>query len=393
MKFPVKKTSWLLIISIALLLSSPLIMHWLWQLKPAIPMDIILIDKTVSDPEKNEHASFTWLLNNLKLVTSTTKTLYSLDDYYGFFPLKDEKFDVHDFEKMNSNELKKISNANQAAYITDSYGVYSNEWYKHAQISERSNLIYGGLTDKEITVLTQLKEQKKLIIAEFNCIGSPTKQNVRNDFEELFHIKWTGWVGRSFDNLSQSNKDIPRWLINNYKQQHKNNWPFKRGGIAFVNESDQIEILEDGKDLINSIPLIYTNEAHISEFKIPGKIPYPYWFDILQTDNTNIPVSIYHIHTTASGDSIMSKNGILKTFPAVLQHQGDDYTFYYFAGDFADNHISKNMSHYSGIAYIKSILSSFHENDREDFYWNYYYPLVSKILLDYHSQKNNLLEK
>jgi hypothetical protein len=95
----------------------------------------------------------------------------------------------------------------------------------HVQVSERSNLIYGGLTPREIRVLEQLKAQKKLIIAEFNCIGSPTAKNVRTDFEELFHIQWTGWVGRNFDNLTPTNTDIPRWLINNFKQQHKNNWP------------------------------------------------------------------------------------------------------------------------------------------------------------------------
>jgi hypothetical protein len=85
MKSPAKKIPWLLLISIALLLLSPLISHWIWVLKPAKLLNIILIDKTVSDQNKNEHASFTWLLNNLKVEKSSTKTLYALDDYYGFF--------------------------------------------------------------------------------------------------------------------------------------------------------------------------------------------------------------------------------------------------------------------------------------------------------------------
>jgi hypothetical protein len=382
MKFPVKKKSWLLIVVAFLLLLTPFIMHWIWLLKAAKPLDIILIDKTVSDLEKNEHASFTWLLNNLKIVKSSTKELYALDDYYGFFPLKGEKFKLADFEHLDKTRLEKLANV-QVIYITDTYGVYSNEWYKHEKVSERSNLIYGGLTEKEIMLLRHLKEQKKLIIAEFNCIGSPTTSNIRRDFEELFRVKWTGWVGRYFENLSQTNTDIPRWLINNYKQQHKNNWAFEKSGIAFVNETDQIEILQEGSDLITAMPLIYSHEANANEFNIPKKIPYPYWFDIMQTDDVNIPVSLYHINTTSRGDSIMSKNGISTTFPAVLRHSGDDYQFYYFAGDFADNHISKKLSNYSGIAFMKSVLSSFHEDNREDFYWNYYYPLMSKILMDY----------
>ncbi len=157
-------------------------MHVFWIFKPVIPIDIIIIDKTVSNTQKNEHASLTWLLNNLKIVRNNNKTLYSIDDYYGFFPLENENFSLLDFEKMDSVELKKILEENQMIYITDTYGVYSNEWYKHELISERSELIYGGLTAEEIKILKRYKEEKKLIIAEFNCIGSPTEDAVQKKF-------------------------------------------------------------------------------------------------------------------------------------------------------------------------------------------------------------------
>ena len=387
MKIPEKKSSRILIVVAVLLLLSPLIMHCIWLLKPSLPIDMLLIDKTVSDTEKNEHASFTWLINNLKVVRTSDRSLYSLEDYYGFFPHENEKFSISDFEKLDTNALALLAKRNQWIYITDSYGVYSNEWYKHQQVSERSNLIYGGLTERELRILEMMKEQHKLILAEFNCIGSPTKRSVRKGFEELFNIQWTGWIGRYFDNLTSENTDIPKWLINNYKQQHQNNWPFKKSGIAFVNENDQIEILEEGNDLNTALPTIYTDQEHRKEFGVPEKIAYPYWFDIMQTDHMNDPVSLYHINTTSRGDSILDKNGILKTFPAVIQYRGDTYTFYYFAGDFADNHISKKLSHYSGIAFMKSMLSSFQEGDREDFYWNYYYPLMSEIIRAYNKKR------
>lgn len=231
----------------------------------------------------------------------------------------------------------------------------------------------------------ELKKEKKLIVAEFNCIGSPTKTIIRNRFEELFHLKWTGWIGRYFDNLSVNNTDIPRWLINNYKTQHQNKWEFKKSGIAFVNETDQVEILEEGKDLVTTIPTIHTNQDQMKRFGIPETVVYPYWFDIMQIDNTiNVPVSLYHIETTASGDKIMKDNGILKTFPAIIEHNADDYKFYYFAGDFADNKISKKLTQYEGVPFIKSMLSLFHSEGRENFYWNYYYPIMSRIMKDYY---------
>lgn len=383
MKLPKKKSSWGLIIFILLILLSPFILHGIWLLKPAIPLDLLIVDKTVSDKEKNEHASFIWLINNLKVVRTVNQTLYSLDDYYGFFPHENEKFTISDFENLDTNALSLLAKQNQAIYITDSYGVYSNEWYQHQQISERSNLIYGGLTANELHLLERMKNEHKLILTEFNCIGSPTPKSIRKKFEDLFHVRWTGWVGRYFDNLNPENTDIPRWLINNYKKQHQENWPFTRSGVAFVYENDQVEILEEGRELVSVVPMIHTNEDYREEFHLPQKIAYPYWFDIMQTDRINDVVSLYHINTTTRGDSILSKNGILKNFPAVIQYPGKEYTFYYFAGDFADNHISKKLSQYSGIPLMKSLLSSFGESDREDFYWNYYYPLLSKIVTTY----------
>ncbi len=379
-----RKKRWLHIFFFAGIIFSPILSYFHWVLKPKKTIDIIIIDKTVANKQKNEHASFNWLLHNLKIVRKNNRALYSIDDYYGFFPQKNEEFFVSDFEKLGPEELGKILKKNQMIYITDSYGVYNNEWYQHKLISERSGLLYGGLTNMEVNILKQYKESKKLIISEFNSIGSPTPKEVRNNFEKLFNLKWTGWVGRYFDNLSEANTELPLWLVKNYKRQHNYKWPFKKSGIAFVNENDQIEILDEGKDLAKVVPEIVTKKQTAEQLRLPEVISYPYWFDILQIDSTNTPLSIYHISATARGDSIMKRNGIPTTFPAVIEHYENDYKFYYFAGDFADNNISRNWSHFSGFPSIKSFFSSLKNGDRENFYWNYYYPLMSDILERYH---------
>lgn len=356
----------------------------IWHTKKEKKIDIIIVDKTVATMQKSEHASLHWLLNNLKIVKHDN-SLYSIDDYYGFFPEDDEKFTITDFEKADTTQLRELVKKNQLLYITDTYGVYSNEWYSHEQISERSGKIYGGLTEQEIVLLKEFKKNEKLIITEFNCIGSPTKQSIRNDFEKTFAIKWTGWVGRYFENLSESNSDVPHWLVTNYKMQHNNRWPFKASGIAFVKDDDQVEILAQTNDLISSLPLIYTNELNAKKFNLPKAIPYAFWFDIMESNEHNNIVSYYHINTTAHGDSILKSKGIPNIFPAVTEHYEADYKFYYFSGDFADNTISKKLSHLEGIPFVKASLTSLNDQDREKFYWNFYYPLMSKILTEYHS--------
>lgn len=383
-----KKAPWLVITFIAILLSPPLAMYFIWIFKTEKQIDIIMVDKTVANMQKSEHASLHWLLHNLK-VTKHDKSLYSIDDYYGFFPENDEKFTIVDFEKADTAQLQQLVEKNQLLYITDTYGVYANEWYNHKQISERSGKIYGGLTEREMELLKGFKKSKQLIITEFNCIGSPTTTNIRKDFENTFAIKWTGWVGRYFENLLESNSDVPQWLVKNYKAQHNNAWPFKNSGIAFVKDDDQVEILDETNDLTTDIPVIHTNEIYAKKYNLPKSIPYAFWFDIMELhlpNNQNKMVSYYHINTTTHGDSILKSKGIPNVFPAVTEHYQTDYKFYYFSGDFADNTISKKLSHLEGIPFIKANLTSLNDRDREKFYWNFYYPLMSEILTEYHSE-------
>ncbi|MFX5656654.1 hypothetical protein ABTE24_20980, partial [Acinetobacter baumannii] len=79
------------------------------------------------------------------------------------------------------------------------------------------------------------KAKHKLVLTEFNCIGSPTSDDIRARFEKLFALKWTGWTGRFFDSFDTSlNPELPKWLIRNYEAEHNGHWPFKKSGIAFV---------------------------------------------------------------------------------------------------------------------------------------------------------------
>ncbi len=89
------------------------------------------------------------------------------------------------------------------------------------------------MSKEDIGLLQRMKDKHKLIITEFNTIGSPTPPEIRRQFEEMFAIRWSGWIGRYFENLDTTvNKELPRWLINNYLSQHNHRWPFKKDGVA-----------------------------------------------------------------------------------------------------------------------------------------------------------------
>lgn len=369
----------------------PLTMWLCWYLTPKTKMVAAIVDKTVLTPAGQEHISFLWILNHEKL-TKTASKFYKIDhDYFGFFPLEGEKFRLKGLERFNHDQLKQLSEDVNLVYFTDTYGIYRNEWYTQKNNNERSGMVYGGMSSQDIELLKQMKQKKKLIITEFNSIGSPTSQETRKQFEDMFAMHWTGWTGRFFESLDTTrNKELPRWLINNYKRANKNNWPFKKSGIALVSDQDRVIILEDGRDLKNPMPHIISSEYGQKVLGLPEEIKYAFWFDIIQPNSAiNTQVASFRMDVNQKGQALLKANGLSAVFPAVLMHKETDYRFYYFSGDFCDNPVNLSSSYFKGIGAFKWLFyDTSNPMERSSFFWNFYRPMMTTIL-DQEREYNN----
>ena len=369
-----------------LVIALPLWMFVVWFFWPKTKLVIAIVDKTVLFKTGQEHASLTWVLRNNKYA-KTSDDLYKVGrDYFGFFPNKNKKYDLKGLERASDEDLEKLSRHSDMAYITDTYGIYSKEWYLAKNITERQRLLYGGLSPQDMAFLKKMKEKKKLIITEFNTFATPTSNTVARDFEQTFKIKWTGWVGKYFDSFDTvRNKELPRWLVENYKAQNNGKWPFKRSGIAFVNKSDKIVVLEYVNHLNGEVPYILTRKEGRDRYNIPKAMKYPFWFDVIQTSRSNKIVSFYDLRVNDAGSKILADNNIPSQFPAIIEHYRNDYKFYYFCGDFADNPISQGGSYFKGISLFRKL---FYNDDiaaeRVSFFWEFYRPMINKILDDYY---------
>lgn len=364
---------------------------WLaWLITPNTKMVLAIVDKTVLSKKGQEHISLNWILNHEKYTKTSDKAYEVSRDYFGFFPEDNEKFRLKGLESFSYSQLEQLSRDADLVYFTDTYGIYNNEWFQNGDLNERSGLLYGGLSDKDVYLLNQMKQKNKLIIAEFNTIGSPTSYRNRKKFEDMFRMKWTGWTARYFDNLNiRENKEIPAWLIRNYKNSHKGAWPFKKSGIAFVNNNDEVVILEQDTHLTRSMPHILTSESYQEKYSLPESIKYPFWFDVIvPAENINTAVSTFQIRANEEGLAQLKEAGIPSAFPAVLKHSGDDYDFFYFSGDFADNPVSLESSYFMGIGFFKGLFyDERNVMERGSFFWNYYKPLLTEILEDYYTEK------
>lgn len=384
-------------------------MYLAWLLRSPSPLNIFILDKTVLTKNCDEHRSLNWVLTNEKITRPDTNLYVTDSDYSGFFPLEYDQYEVHDIEKYSEQQVDSLANALDMVYYTDIYGIYWDDWYQNGipvsederilnlfkslfgkkAALERSPLIYGGLNDAEVQLLREMKERKKLILTEFNLLASPSNGPNRRKVEKLLDFSWSGWVGRYFISLDTLvNPEIPPWVIRLYKEQHHNTWPFKRSGIVLVHEDETIAILEDETHLDAEVPTIVTMDKYQDEYGLPYKVIYPFWFDIIQTSDSNEVISWYEISPNHRGDSILKKNNIPTLFPAVIKRRSG-FPFWYLAGDFSDNPIKINyMSKLRGITSLRYFMyDKGDKSDRNRFFWNYYSILVPRILTDYVDDK------
>ena len=364
----------------------PLWMSLAWLLTPKKKLVAVIIDKTVENTKAVQHLSFTWMLNNERFTKTKTANYKSGHDYFGFFPLGNEEFRLKGLERFSSSMLEKLSNDADLVYITDTYGVYKNEWYKKNE-GKGAGMIYGGMSEQDMELLRLMKAKHKLIISEFNTIGAPTSEKIRSDFEQLFAVKWSGWIGRYFASLDPlNNSDLPAWIIQNYKNAHQSEWPFRNAGIVFTNRSSQVVVLEEGVQLATALPEIHANKTAQNDYGLPEKTNYPFWFDVMKFDtSSNKFLAEFVINANTAGKEILTKNNIPTRFPAIITHKNKDYRFYYFSGNFCDNPISENTSFFKGVSAFKSFFYNADDiTDRRQFFWKFYLPLVSKITNDYY---------
>lgn len=372
----------ILIVGIIILI---LLGSWLmWFFKTERSMNIYILDKTVPTMERLDHKSFNWILNHNRYL-KPDGDLYNINkDYYGFFPIN-SKSQEFDFKSVRIHEIEDVANDYDMLYYTDTYGVYYNEWYKKGDSDvKHTQKVYGGLNQNDYLLLKEMKEKGKLIITEFNLYDAPTNGLIREKVEELFDLKWSGWTGKYFPSLDTTDGGkFPRWIVNLYMEQNNNQWPFKNAGIVLVHKFGTIAILEQGTHLTQEIPFIIAKQETIDRFDVPEMVHYPQWFDITFSGEKNDVLANFKINVNASGDSILRYYNLKPVFPAVIEHIGD-YTFYYFGGDFAENKINDKTAFFEGYHNTISIFNSSNYNNTDQFFWQFYVPMMTEILDDYY---------
>lgn len=354
------------LLAFIILIAIPL---FVWQLKQSEQLHVAILDKTVPDTTYREHNGLMWLLNHFKY-TKADGTAYNVqDDYFGYVPGDNHTFTTREFSVLEPYDL---------IYIADTYGVYTDDLTEEHIHGNRSSKIYGGLSMHDVEQIKTAAYEGSTIIAEFNTFGSPTESDVREQLYDLLGVRWTGWIGRYFDDLS-SDGEIPSWAVMNYEHQTGERWRFSGPGFLFASEQDEVLILEQGKHTGKRGSEFVWSEAGEQFVGASLRVKYNYWFDIIEYRANTEVLANYEIDLTPEGERQLYERGIPSHFPAVIRQDVGIYTSYYFAGDYADN---EEVSPFYKAAWLDRFHSFFATDSygsQQRFYWKAYRPLMETI--------------
>jgi hypothetical protein len=361
-----------------------LISYLIWFGYPKRTINLMVLDKTVPTFDYHEHKSLFWILNNTRFVKSDGESYSYKKDYFGFFPLKPISNKQYDIKHIALEQIEPLSNEYDAMYYVDAYGVLYKEWFRGFSTEDDNSIIDGGINQNEYLFMKAMKEKHKLIIAEFNTLGSPTSELIRYKTEELLGVRATGWYGSYFKSLKENDlEDIPSWVVTNYKNANNGIWPFKGSGIILLNNYKNIIVLDNDK-LASDYPVIETSPENAKKYSLPEKIEYANWFEIVETADSSDVISTCTLLTNNTGDSLLNVYSLPTKFNIVSCYNKNNTHIYYFAGDFADNNVH---SMYARMANSRKLLSSLNFSLRKEFFYQYYFPLVESVLNNYKDRR------
>ena len=371
----------LAIVISAVIILIPAFSWILWMTRPEKKLNVVIIDKSVTDMKRTEHLAFSWTLRYDKYIKQDGKKYSLTDDYYGFLPLHPVKSRNYEIKRLKLSEIDSLAMNSDVIFYADNTGLLYTEWFGSTTGNSSNTQLLGGLKQSDYLLIKNAMENGKMIIAEYNFWGDPTEPLIRKKAENISGIIYTGWKGKYVNNLAQGkHAETPDWIVESYisKMGH---WKFSGPGIVLVNEQGDVIVLEKENHLNRETPFITTNDDIAGIFGMEKEVPFLSWFEIVKNTEKNEVLSEFLLDVTPSGEELLGMHGLSSAFPAVVSHNGH-YAFYYFAGNFSASDLDYFWSEFNWSDKFCFWFCGENQKSSRLFFYTYYYPFVSSILKD-----------
>ncbi len=381
-----KRFKWYhIIVAVIILIVAALFVGWF--VKPAKALNVAVLDKTVlsyaddenivKDTVYRKHRGFFYLLNQQKYVKSDGFNYDFQHDYYGPMLNEDGEFD-------HNVDLENIKEKPDLVYLSDAYGL-GNDSYGYYNGGSPEN---AGIDSDDMSVISFAYESGATILGETTLFSAPLSDSVYSQLSTLFGIKPKKWIGRYIVDL-QDFTDVPDWAVPMYEQQEGVEWRFTGPGILLVSTEGKILILEQNTDF-NSKDLltVYINDKYKDEFPGPANCNFYNWFELIETNYGTENIATFDFDLNETGMKKIKDISKTPRFCAIARKQEKNHApVYYFSGDFNDYVSGDRFGNFLFSNELFKFLSFDRQGDISNFYWNFYNPLIRKILSDTESSQ------
>lgn len=354
-----------------------------WYLLPSHPLSVAVLDKTVTSVSDTgskvvsyrKHYGLFWMLNQLKYTNPKNGDSYNYTkDYYGTL--------LDDNDQLQSKPMSKLDSTPDLVYLSDTYGTGDSDGSGPSDSS--------GLDYEDIAAASTAHENGSTLIAESDVFGSSTGDSVKKEVESQFGVTYTGWTGRYIADMSDLT-DVPSWAQNLYESQYGTKWNYTGAGILLVSDDGQLVVLEQGKDFNQSMLTISIDGDYTKEFG-RHSLNYYNWFVITKASYNTQTIANFNLDLNDSGKQKFSQVSDSTTFPAVIRTQDSKAPAYFFSGDFDDYVANARYSRFLFSNILYQFFSYDRAGDITNFYWNFYYPMMSTILKETDKNGHNVVQ-
>lgn len=353
-----------------------------WHILPSVPLDIVVLDKTVpagsagpaDDPVLSfrKHYGLFWLLDSQKYTNPLSGKPYDYEkDYYGSM-----------LGSGLTPEEKSMAGLNRTpdiVYLADAYGV-------DAKGAAGEN---KGISYDDIAAAAVAHENGATLIAETDILSSATEGSVKSELQATFGFEYTGWTGRYITDMADLS-DVPAWAQSLHESQFGRPWDYKGPGLLFVSGKEEIVVLQS-KDFDGDMLTVSFDPDYEKEFG-RHSVNYYNWFEIVTPQYGTETLASYRLGLNKSGKEKFSKISGSTEFPAVLRTKNAKSPAYYFAGDFNDYVSFERYSHFLFSLNFYQMFSYERAGDITNFYWSFYTPLMDTILKQARENQKNVVQ-
>lgn len=305
-----------------------------WERTPALPLRVVIVDKTVPHPSYGEHDRVAFWLTHRRVATPDGRALWDpARDYVGYDPVARQGHDL------TTDDLRDVD----LVYIADAYGVYtgdSTEVAGHASrlaALERSTLVYGGISDAEVDVLEAHVAAGGALIAEFNTLEQPTAGTVAGErLGQLLGARYDRWLLRWYADLASA-KEIPTWMRERWERLRGRQWRHRGPGIVVFHETEDRIVVIDSSEFVGRWPV--TLEVERPEDPLVRTVrsgqPYWYWISAVTPLEDTETLASFRLHVAPTAEARLRATGFQTSVPAIVRRPGPGLVAYV-TGDTAD---------------------------------------------------------